>query len=389
MAITVGELVLSKELSVFHLVAGEKGLSRRVVSIGILDYEYADEDPQLEAIWTFGKEAFVISSLLFAKDHPERILSAVKGLQRDGVSALAIKTIYYDRLPQEVLDYADQQGFPIFMFGRDDAYFENIVIVINNKIAEADRTDLLEQKIQLLLNGTLTPLNAASLVSELIPDMPKSYCIICYHTTYYAMPQEVNHVSTLLNNSIGKNDHLFRYKDNHLIVFNLDEYKKIADLESFVHGKIRILKQDVTIGISAIHEQTISFPHALQESIYAANHAMMNGLQSVCFSKIGLNKMLMPYAHDYWMIKYCKSFLEPILSFDREYKAELFKTMQAYVRNNFDMVEAANTMHLHKNTVRYRIKKIKDLLGGDENAYLEDQFSIVCKVYDIQQFFGQ
>lgn len=83
MALTVAELMASKGFQVFKLVAGEAGMNNTIGGIGILDYEYAEEDERRETIWKFHKKDFVISSLLFAKGHPERILSAIKGLCRD------------------------------------------------------------------------------------------------------------------------------------------------------------------------------------------------------------------------------------------------------------------------------------------------------------------
>ncbi len=386
-SVTVKEIMQLKDFEVFHLVAGDRGLGRQVSNIGILDYEYANENPQLEKVWTFGKEAFVISSLLFAKDHPERILSAIKGLCRDGVSALAIKTIYYERLPEEVIAYAEQQAFPIFLFGRDDAYFENIVIAINNKIAEADRTDLIEQKIHLLLMGTLTPLNAGSLVSELVPLMPEKYCAVCYHSTHYPMTVDLNHTNSLLNNFIGKEDYLFKYKNNHLVILNLKEHKKTDDLKAIVQRKIRLLRPDIVTGISNVHEKAENMRYAFSECIFAAEYAAKYMQSCVRFSEIGIYRVLMPYSTDYWMKQYCTSILEPIMAFDREYGSELFRTMEVYVEKEFDVIETANALHLHKNTVRYRIKKVKEILGIEERARIEEELAIVFRVYAIQRSF--
>ena len=96
MALTVREIWQMEKFKAFRLVAGEKGLDNEIENIGILDYEYAVEDEELQQKWAFGRKGFVISSLLFAKDHPERILNAFEGLVRDRVSALAVKADCFD-----------------------------------------------------------------------------------------------------------------------------------------------------------------------------------------------------------------------------------------------------------------------------------------------------
>ena len=120
MALTVREIWQMEKFQSFRLVAGKKGLENEIENIGILDYEYAVEDVELQQKWAFGKRGFVISSLLFAKDHPEKILDALRGLVRDHVSALAVKTVCYQELPEEAIHFADDNALPIFLFGRDD-----------------------------------------------------------------------------------------------------------------------------------------------------------------------------------------------------------------------------------------------------------------------------
>ena len=72
MPITVREMWQLEEFRVFRLVAGEKGLDNKICNVGILDYEYATEDRSLRKQWAFAKNAFVISSFLFAKNAPEK-----------------------------------------------------------------------------------------------------------------------------------------------------------------------------------------------------------------------------------------------------------------------------------------------------------------------------
>ena len=118
MAITILEAMKLPTFKDFDLVAGYRGLDREIQRASILDYEYESSlfDKPIQTY--FEKEDFVISSLIYAKDDPSLILESVKGLISDGVSGLAIKNIYYDELPEEVIKYANQMDFPIFMFDK-------------------------------------------------------------------------------------------------------------------------------------------------------------------------------------------------------------------------------------------------------------------------------
>ena len=49
---------------------------------------------------------------------------------------MAVKNIYYDVLPEEVIKYANQMDFPIFMFDKKGSYYEDIVTEIYDKNKE-------------------------------------------------------------------------------------------------------------------------------------------------------------------------------------------------------------------------------------------------------------
>ena len=138
MALTVKDILQLQSLCSFRLHAGQKGLSRYVVSAGIGDYEFcADIDyPRQTA---FEADSLVLSSLLFAKGRPELLLPAVQQLYEAGVSGLAYKTVIFHELPEDVLAFCNAHAFPLFSFG-SDAYFENIIYEIMNAVRADDTT---------------------------------------------------------------------------------------------------------------------------------------------------------------------------------------------------------------------------------------------------------
>ena len=155
MAITILEAMKLSTFKDFDLVAGYRGLGREIQRASILDYEYESSlfDKPIQTY--FEKEDFVISSLIYAKDDPSLILESVKGLISDGVSGLAIKNIYYDELPEEVIKYANQMDFPIFMFDKKGSYYEDIVTEIYDKNKEKNSLKYQEAKITILLKEDL------------------------------------------------------------------------------------------------------------------------------------------------------------------------------------------------------------------------------------------
>ena len=115
MALKVREIPDLMDKNKITLVAGRNGLERDIFSVGIADYEFLDGfDYSVED--EFEPDCFVISSLIFAQGHPEKILYALKILFHSGVSGLAFKEALFQKLPPEAISFANANDFPIFSF---------------------------------------------------------------------------------------------------------------------------------------------------------------------------------------------------------------------------------------------------------------------------------
>ncbi|GAA1829832.1 PucR family transcriptional regulator [Actinomadura chokoriensis] len=64
--------------------------------------------------------------------------------------------------------------------------------------------------------------------------------------------------------------------------------------------------------------------------------------------------------------------LDPLHDYDRTHGADLVRTLETFLRNSGSWTRCAEQLHLHVNSVRYRIQRIEDLTGRDLSR-LEDQ----------------
>ncbi|GCF94346.1 hypothetical protein NRIC_22370 [Enterococcus florum] len=53
--------------------------------------------------------------------------------------------------------------------------------------------------------------------------------------------------------------------------------------------------------------------------------------------------------------------LQALLHYDQQHEAELAKTLEAYLFQRNDINKTSNTLHIHRNTLIYRLNKIRDL----------------------------
>ncbi|MDD2481278.1 MAG: PucR family transcriptional regulator ligand-binding domain-containing protein [Lutispora sp.] len=167
MSITVLEAIKLDIFKNFRLIAGHRGLENKIEKVGILDYEYdiKTKEPLYEE--QFEKGQFVISSLLFAKDDENLILDAVQCLINDEVCSLAIKNIYYNDLPSEVIELANEKSFPIFIFDKNSAYFEDIITEIMNRVRFVDNYEKIEVKVDMLIKKNISKETIRELAFEI------------------------------------------------------------------------------------------------------------------------------------------------------------------------------------------------------------------------------
>lgn len=380
MSITVLEATKLSTFKNFKLIVGHSGLDRQVEKIGILDYEFISN---IHGQFIPGE--FVISSLLFAKDHPERILSAVTSLIEDGVSGLAIKNIYYSTLPQEVLDYASEHSFPIFIFD-NTVYFEDIITELTDKIRSVDNDALLEAKVDALVRLSLNKATVREIALEINASF-REYFFVLYlrekklfnpHGSIKLLDEIKKHRSLELQNSV------MRYRQGLLLILTFDqalEETKLIASSLQVFSKLGIPSDQYEGGISGAHSDLSDLGHAINESLYAQKSSALIHESLCAFSDIGIYSILMPYYQELWMRQFYDRILQPIKDYDERYNTQLFETAQAFVEQDGKIPETAESLFMHNNTIRYRIGKIKSLLHmEDAEGSFYEQLSLAIKL---------
>lgn len=74
--------------------------------------------------------------------------------------------------------------------------------------------------------------------------------------------------------------------------------------------------------------------------------------------------------------------LGPVLEYDAEHNAGLLATLESFLECSGSWNRAAQAMHLHVNTVRYRIGRVEDLTGRDMSR-LEDRVDVFLALRSI------
>ncbi len=405
MALTIKDVLQLQSLQGFQLHAGQKGLSRYVVSAGIGDYEFcSDVDfPREEA---FEPDSLILSSLLFAKGQPELLLPAVQQLFDAGVSGLAYKTVIFDELPTEVLDFCNSNEFPLFSFG-SDTYFENIIYEVMNAVRVDDADLLSENNIRSMIENEfprvqvsrfakmlslafkgnamgvyIKPIAASSSGDARTADDSRADTDarpdgIAHHVTDHSsfdVRAERCLKNLYLNRNLNDKVLLCLY-DGGIFALLTAHQPKAEAFEVILTQLLEFLGLDASslhICRSDIHPSHKELDFCFRESYQAYLASVAEARSFGSYHEIGMYKFLIPQLANENMQKYAQSILESLRS-----KPEYFDTVRQLVLCGGDTLMSAEHFGCHQNTIRYRLQKIKALLGL-ENETEQDFYAILA-----------
>lgn len=382
MAITVIEATKLETFKNFRLISGISGLNREVEKVGILDWEFFSKSE-----WVFNEGEFVLTSLLFAKDNPEFLLEAIKELVKDGASGLAFKNIYYNELPMEVIDYSNENSFPIFVFD-NSVYFEDIITEVMDRIRFSENHELMESKIDILIKKSLNKNTVKEIALEINSSFKENFFVIyCKNKKYIHSDALISFMESLKRKrKIGLHSTALKYRNGILIIFTEDrlELKNFKNNVDYLINTLGIQMPDYYIGVSNLHSTLVELDQGIKESLFAQKTCEVSPLTFNYFNDIGIFSILIPFIDETWMHSFYNRIIDPIKSYDEKYNTELFHTAIKYIENDGKIIETSKALFLHKNTIRYRIGKIKELLNMEacEGSFYE-QLSIAVKLYKI------
>jgi len=111
----------------------------------------------------------------------------------------------------------------------------------------------------------------------------------------------------------------------------------------------------------------------VREAFWALQIGRIRGCRSQKFRNAGVYRLLAAQMSSGKLAESAKEFMKPLLSSGDEDVRNLLLTAREYVTSGFDLNETAEKLFCHKNTVRYRIRRIHELLGEtlDEENFRE------------------
>ena len=123
----------------------------------------------------------------------------------------------------------------------------------------------------------------------------------------------------------------------------------------------------MSVGVGSWHRLAEEVPAAYAEAREAAAFAIRTGVhdRAVVYDDVLVDHLLRDNRSAGRVIA---AAVAPLREYDELRNASLVDTLRAYIDANFSITGAARTMHVHNNTILYRLDRIRRLTGRDPRA---------------------
>jgi PucR family transcriptional regulator, purine catabolism regulatory protein len=118
-----------------------------------------------------------------------------------------------------------------------------------------------------------------------------------------------------------------------------------------------------SLGLGRTHDG----PAGVRQSYREAEHALEMGRRllgpgrQASFTDLGLHRLLFAMAQHPELSDYYRGTVGDLLAYDERSSAELMTTLDAFFAANGSPTETAQRLHLHRNTVLYRLRRIEEV----------------------------
>ncbi|WP_018249574.1 PucR family transcriptional regulator [Orenia marismortui] len=206
--------------------------------------------------------------------------------------------------------------------------------------------------------------------------------------TYEMEEKIINSLHRIIRTNISRKYIIFSYQGDILLLINYEDNSKEIreDIES-LHQQLSNRFQGVSfsIGGGSFVRDCCMIADSYQQALYSLEFlAITNEVNRVLFYEdLGVLRLLWQVDCRHLM-KFTDEFLKELIAYDLNNNSNWVDTLGAFLQEGCSIQYAANRLHIHPNTMRYRIERIQEILGLDLRDF-ETQLNLTT-AYKIHKF---
>ncbi|SER60084.1 PucR C-terminal helix-turn-helix domain-containing protein [Propionibacterium cyclohexanicum] len=347
-----------------ELCAGASGLANSV------SWVYLGEDLRNVEFLRGGE--FVITTGLFTKDGTT-VDEFVGALIEHGCAALLVNLgPYLDRsqLSAELLARCDTTEFPLFVMPWE-IHLVDIMQEISVALLDArHREGGLDAAFEAAIYQQPVPTSVLHGLHQFGFPTHAPYRVAVIHNLVDLTP-----IRSALNRT-GVRYHIFRHDNLHVLVHG-------AEAPGTSESEISALlcrHSSTSVGMSATIPDLSELGSAFRRALFSLSVADLWQRPYVSFAELGALQLLFCVSDSRMLEDLCASYLGPLIAYDEAHESDLVRTLQVFLLADGSVRLTAERLPAHRNTVVYRMRRIKEILGVTLDLATE-KFNLLLALY--------
>lgn len=340
-----------------RLIAGADGLSSPI------SWLYYTEDIG-NISFLRGKELVITTGMMIRSD-PNWLYKLIEELAFSSCSGLIINIGNYikaDSISPEILALCDRHDFPLFTMPWQ------IHIV-----------DIMQDICNQIFMNTYQENTITRLFSDIMTD--SAYPMEKYtELESYGFPERAQYTVLLFGNAVSIihiQNHLDSLQIKYCLFLKKDKIVLIAQncareiIQNFLNlllanNRFRQRQNSQVshprIGIGETVHSLMHVRYSYENAVVALDAAVQQNKDYLFFQDFGIHRILYSVTNKEILHHIYEESLGILERFDAENKTQLLETLHIYFQCQKSILDTANTMFTHRNTISYRLKKIQALL---------------------------
>lgn len=360
MSCTIKELLAGcEDRFSLQLCAGEEGLSSEAVWV------YLAED--IENLDFIRKNQLIVTTGYFTQNgiSPEEFLTAL--IDRGQASGILINTGKYIS-PESVnalKELCDKKAFPLFTIPWE-VHLADIMQELCGRIFRSSQRD-----------GIVT----AAVINALTEPSETDSYVDALGEYGFTEETEINIILFDKEYSHGIIKNVLNYADikSHIIDYRRQTLVLTADCGNIM-AVCKGLGNDYRIGISPAVKGVRALCDCFRYAGYALSAAEILNENIMAYEDIGILSLILSANDKKLTEDFCRQRLLPLEQYDRAHNGCLVETLFHYIRSNGSLAETAERLYTHRNTIGYRMNKIRELTNGDVDR-AEERLNYLAAIY--------
>jgi hypothetical protein len=289
---------------------------------------------------------------------------------------------YISAIPAEIVEYCEQLHFPFFTFPWE-LYVVDLIQTCAAQIINSNRAD--DSIASAFQHCIFSPENASqdrSVLKKFNYDPDMEYQVILMKNGEISeMDAEMEFAIRNITSRILPLCSIF-FREDLLILISKrtrkSTYQDMIDeiLLSFDKSRETIFH----VGIGSVASGVGQLPASYKKALTALRFSSYNKISPVFYDSMGLNRLFYSL-NDFTVISdIYQNQLGALEEYDKQHDTDYVNTLYLYLKYNESVQKVADETFTHRNTVNYRISKIKSILNSDFDT-MDDRFPYEVAFY--------